>query len=81
MKKIYNKDFKLKFVHVGSRLQNGPQYGYQVTYIAPDGKERKLEISKQTFYSKRAARAAISKYVKTMNRILERLQTERSEET
>lgn len=76
LKKIYCKDFSLKFIYIGSRIQNGPQYGYKVIYTASDGKERSLEISKKIFYSKRAAREAISEYVKHMNRILARMQNE-----
>lgn len=66
--KVRCKDFKIVFVYIGSRLQNGPQYGYQIVYNG--------RAANGTYRTKTEARKAISEYVKRMNYILAKREKE-----
>ena len=65
--KVRCKDFSIKSIYIGSRLRNGPQWGYRVIYTAPDGRDTCLG---ETFYRKVDAKRAISAQVRLMNRLI-----------
>ena len=65
--KIYCKDFEIKSVYIGSRLQSGPQWAYRVYYTAPDGRQTSI---KGLFYRKSDARKTISERVRLLNSLI-----------
>ena len=63
------KDFNIKSVYVGSRLQGGPQYGYEIYYHAPNGKSVRLN---KVCYTKKAAIEYIRQTIKIARAIQEK---------
>ena len=61
MKDFRVKDFTIKPIYVGSRLQGGPQYGYAIYYNTPSGKSVRLN---KTCYTKKAANEYIRQTIK-----------------
>ena len=60
-RKILVKDFEIKSVRIGSRIQGGPEWAYQIIYNAPNGKQVRLNT---ICYTKEAARKHIRETIK-----------------
>ena len=63
------KDFTIKPVYIGSRLQGGPQYGYEIYYHAPSGKTVRLD---KITYTKKDAQAYIRETIKIAQALREK---------
>ena len=67
------KDFSIKSIYIGSRLQGGPQYRYEIYYHAPNGQTVRLN---ETCYTKVGAR----EYIRRTIRIAKALKAKRDAE-
>ena len=72
--KILAKDFEIKGVRVGSRLQGGPEWAYEIYFNAPTGKKVRLN---KTFYTKEAARKYIRETIKLAKELVKAKEAKR----
>ena len=61
---LFIKDFEIRSFRAGSRIQNGPEWSYEIIYRAPSGKSVRLE---RTFATKGAAKKYIRETIKLAN--------------